>query len=138
VKKKTVTSFEDVFGLKTGHISLTDLLTTLSSFAPSPWPTNRALSPPLLCSPLLLLVREAGVADHPNAGPATFLRDRVSLPVHGAADAVGLGVFACGLFHSTQEGNGGFLFAQIQRASREGGRPIWNELQTRVAMATQL
>lgn len=36
VKKKTITSFEDVFDLKTEQISLTDLLATLSSFAPSP------------------------------------------------------------------------------------------------------
>ena len=36
VKKKTIDSFENVFALKTEQISLTDLLTTLSSFAPSP------------------------------------------------------------------------------------------------------
>ena len=36
VKKKTIDSFEDVFALKTEHISLADLLATLSSFAPSP------------------------------------------------------------------------------------------------------
>src|SRR4030042_161645 len=36
VKKKTVASFEDVFTLKTEQVSLTDLLATLSPFAPSP------------------------------------------------------------------------------------------------------
>jgi lipoate-protein ligase B len=35
VKKKTIDSFEDVFGLKTEPASLTDLRATLSSFAPS-------------------------------------------------------------------------------------------------------
>ena len=35
VKKKTIGSFEDVFDLKTEQINLTDLLATLSSFAPS-------------------------------------------------------------------------------------------------------
>jgi len=36
VKKKTVTCFEDIFDLKTEHISLSELLDTLPSFAPSP------------------------------------------------------------------------------------------------------
>jgi len=35
VKKKTIDSFESVFTLKTEQITLTDLLATLSSFAPS-------------------------------------------------------------------------------------------------------
>ena len=35
VKKKTIDSFESVFTLKTEQITLTDLLSTLSSFAPS-------------------------------------------------------------------------------------------------------
>jgi lipoyl(octanoyl) transferase len=36
VKNKTIDSFEDVFNLKTDQVSLTDLLTILSSVAPSP------------------------------------------------------------------------------------------------------
>jgi len=35
VKKKTIDSFEDVFGLKTEQISLTDLRATLSAFSAS-------------------------------------------------------------------------------------------------------
>jgi len=35
VKKKTIDSFEDVFGLKTEQISLPDPFALLSSYAPS-------------------------------------------------------------------------------------------------------
>lgn len=35
-KKRTIDSFEEVFGLKTDQVPLTDLLATLSSFSPSP------------------------------------------------------------------------------------------------------
>jgi lipoate-protein ligase B len=43
VKKKTIDSFEDVFALKTEHISLPDLRSALSSFSPALRPPGGAL-----------------------------------------------------------------------------------------------
>jgi len=57
VKKKTIDSFESVFTLKTEQITLTDLLATLSSFAPSADPLVPP-PPPLIYPPCWTRVRQ--------------------------------------------------------------------------------